>query len=614
MAEIEINPGRIRWRWGFVVAAAMMLVAFLPQIHFIGHRGRDWQGANAITHPDEVAYSAYLASLIRGNPRRYDPFTGRGDQSGAPESLFSIQLVPAYTVALPARWLHLSATTVFMILPGLCALASALAIFWLVCLLTRDEQFSAAAVLFVLGFGTVMAGQGIVRYIPNLNYMVPLWISNRVAAPSLFHLPFLRLYQPAVAFPLFFVFCALVWLALTRRVQRRALVTAAAAGLVFALLIFSYFYLWTAATAWSVCVGALWLLLRKAERKRAIVVFGVIFVFAAAALAPYFRLLAHRAETVDAAQALVFTHRPDLFRFPEITALLVLAWLGFGIRRKVLSEKEPAVLITAAFALAVLAVFNQQIITGRSLQPIHYEWFIANYCALTAVVLTGALCWRGGRAGLTNRRLALIAIVALVFSGGEVWLAASVDWDYNVLVDDGKPVADRLARLEQSVGSVGTHIALIEDLKLADRLPTDAPQPVLWAPRMLVFPGVTEAENRERFFRQLYYLGYDEKKFWAELDRSNWNFLAGLFPYQRLSPVVSGTNASITPEELRAQLASYLDYSRTFTRDRAASPTLSYLVVHADNQPDFANLDRWYGRDAGERVGGFVLYKLKLRE
>src|SRR6266550_6256834 len=276
MAENEINAGRIRWRCGLVAAAALMLVSLVPQFHFIINRGREWQGANAIAHPDEVAYSAYLASLIRGNPRRYDPYTGREQ---APESLFSIQLVPAYVTAWPARLLGLRASVAFMILPPLCALASSLAIFWLFWLLTRDERISAAAVLVILGLGTVMAGQGIARHVPNLPYLVPLWISNRVAPVSLYHLPFLRLYQPAVAFPLFFVFCAAVWLALTRPTRRAALVAATGAGLVFALLIFSYFYLWTAAAAWLVCVLLLWLWLRKSERKRAAAVFGVIFVF-----------------------------------------------------------------------------------------------------------------------------------------------------------------------------------------------------------------------------------------------------------------------------------------------------------------------------------------------
>jgi len=40
---------------------------------------------------------------------------------------------------------------------------------------------------------------------------------------------------------------------------------------------------------------------------------------------------------------------------------------------------------------------------------------------------------------------------------------------------------------------------------------------------------------------------------------------------------------------------------------------LSYLIIHSDKRPDFANLDRWYERDAGERIGEFILYRVKLR-
>ncbi len=576
MAADGIKSGRNSWRWGIGAAIAVMLVSLFPQAHFIANRGREWQGANAIAHPDEVAYSAYLASLIRGNPRRYDPYTGREQD---PESLFSIQLVPAYLTAWPARLLGLRASVVFMILPPLCALASSLAIFWLFLLLTRDGRISAVAVLTILGFGTFMAGQGIARHVPNLPYLVPFWISNRVAPTSLYHLPFLRLYQPAVAFPLFFLLCAVVWLALTRPTRRTALAAATGAGFVFALLIFSYFYLWTATAAWLVCVYVLWLVLRRSEWKRASVVFGVIFVFGAMALALYFRMLSHRAATVDAAQALVFTHRPDLLRLPEIAVLVVLALLAFGVWRRVFRGRDPVVLITAAFALSVLAVFNQQVITGRSLQPIHYQWFIANYCALTAIVLIAALWWRSeDRMRLSNRRLALIAGASLLLAFGEVWLAASVSFDYNRRIDESIPVTRRLVELTRADGALSSGSAqtvLIADLRLADRLPTDAPQSVLWAPRMLVFPGVSEAENRERFFSQLYYLGYDDKKFWAELDTSDWNFLAGLFPYHRLSPAVSGSEAPITPAELRAQLGTYVDYVHSFNRVRATAPTLS---------------------------------------
>ena len=195
-----------------------------------------------------------------------------------------------------------------------------------------------------------------------------------------------------------------------------------------------------------------------------------------------------------------------------------------------------------------------------------------------------------------------------------MWLAASVSWDYNQRVDDARLVTERLESAARSGETPASATVLMADLKLADRLPTDAPQTLLWAPRMLVFPGVTEVENRERFYRQLYYLGYDEKKFWRQLDRADWNFLAGMFSYDRLSPPVSGATAPITPDELRTKLAGYLEYARTFNRERAAAPALSYLVVDAAESVDFTNLDRWYQSDAGERIGNFVLYRVKLRE
>src|SRR5678816_3965659 len=96
---------RNQTRWGVAAVVAIALLALVPQLSFIVDRGREWHGANAITHTDEVAYSTYVASLIRGRPRRNDPYTGRQDTAAAraPESLFSIQMVPAYALAVPAQ-------------------------------------------------------------------------------------------------------------------------------------------------------------------------------------------------------------------------------------------------------------------------------------------------------------------------------------------------------------------------------------------------------------------------------------------------------------------------------------------------------------------------------
>jgi len=597
----------------------MALVALVPQAHFIYERGREWRGSNVVMHPDEVAYSAYVAELIRGRPRRNDPYTGRRDTaiSSEPESLFSIQMVPAYVAAAPARLFGISASTIFIVLTVTCAVASTLAIFWFVLLVTGDGRTSAASTCIVLGLGTLLANQGLIRYIPTRPFLFPQWVSDFVNLPSLFHLPFLRIYQPAIAFPLFFVFCALMWLTLQDPNKRRALISAAAAGATFSVLVFSYFFLWTAATAFLILILNLWFF--AGQRQRAVEVSRVIGVFAIPSVATYFWLLSHRAATVDSAQALVETRAPDLFRLPEIIALISLALLFIGVRKKLFEWRDARVLFAASLALTVIAVFNQQIITGRSLQPFHYEWFIGNYCAGIALFLTVVLLDRR-RKWLTSRRLAVIASLALFWGASEVWLASTLNRTGNANIDEGRLVANRLLDLsttdgtleaERTNGSIPT--VLVADLPLADRFPTDAPQATLWAPHMLVFPSVTEEENRQRFFNQLHYLGFDENRLYRELEQSGWSLFAGFFPYDRLSPVVSGKTLGISAEELRTQVREYVQYSNSFVRENATKFRLSYLVVRSDAEPDYRNVDRWYERDAGERIGKFVLYRLKLR-
>ncbi|MBO0206277.1 hypothetical protein, partial [Vibrio alginolyticus] len=55
---------------------------------------------------------------------------------------------------------------------------------------------------------------------------------------------------------------------------------------------------------------------------------------------------------------------------------------------------EPPVGFAFAVAAVPFIVFNQQIITGRSLQPIHYQVFIGNYVALVGLAISLALLWR----------------------------------------------------------------------------------------------------------------------------------------------------------------------------------------------------------------------------
>ncbi len=212
-----------------------------------------------------------------------------------PESLFSIQFIPAYLVALPARALGVSTATAFIFITPLVAFTSALALFWLLALITNEDRAAAALVPFVLCLGMLVSGNGVVR---------PFF--GQQAAMG--YLPFLRRYSPAVAFPCFLLFFPLVWQALMHpsRKRRRAYLIAAAAA--FTFCVYSYFFLWTAALAWLVLVGFLWFVARPDDWRNGLRSIALLAAIIFAVLVPYAFLLSRRAPTMDVAQALVRTH------------------------------------------------------------------------------------------------------------------------------------------------------------------------------------------------------------------------------------------------------------------------------------------------------------------
>jgi hypothetical protein len=606
----------VRWRLGLLAGVAVMFLALWPQLDLWLKPDRAWNGAYAYFDIDEEAYSAYLNSLIEGRARRNDPYTGREDGRGSslPESLFSIQFIPAYAVALPARALGLSASSAFIVLAFIVPLASALAVFRLLLSITDDERLAATGVVVALCMGTLASGQGAVQALFG-------------GEAAYIYLPFLRRYLPGVPFPLFFILCALVWRCVTTESRNAARLAAAVAGVVFGVLVFSYFYLWTAAAAWLLCVALVWLAARPEGWRRDMNALSIVGGFAFVALLLYALLLSKRAATMDAVQALSFSRMPDLFRTTELIGVAVLALLAWGVRRGAVVWRDRAVLFTASLALLPFAVFNQQVITGRSLQPFHYEQFIVSHVVLVALFLAVRLVRRrkgsaayektAGRA-IPHRVLALVALAAFAWGIVEAKVATDLLSDYNVLRDDAIPVARRLAELsrEQAAGAAAggeREIVLSTHIVHADNLPTIAPQAVLWALHMRVFSGVTLAENKERFYRHLYFSGIDEQRFLEAMAYYSFEYRIGLFGQERINRTLTADLKPITAEEVRYELGLYLDYTESFTRERAAQLPLSYVIAWAHDKPDFANLDRWYERDQGEHIGSFILYRVRLR-
>jgi hypothetical protein len=597
------------WRPGVYAAVLFTAISLLPQLNFWRVRGRNWHGAFYTYHPDETPYAAYVNSLIESRPRRNDPYSGRIDGSDGtlPESLMSIQFVPAYSLALPARWLGLSAMTIFLFLTPLVSVASVLAIFWLIRSLTNDSRIAATGALFVLGMGGLARGQFFVRKLGG------------IATPYVY-MPFERRYEPAFAFPLFFIFLGLVWLMLRSKDRRTELVATFFAAFVFSVLVFSYYFLWTAAAALILSVGLVLAINRTENWRQVLRRLAQLGVLMALPLVPYVYLLLHRATSIDAEQGLTFTHAADLFRPPALIGALLLLMLCLAVRLRRIARTDPMLKFAAAFALAPLIMFNQQVVTGRSLQPIHYEQFIANYVSLVAVVLTGRVLWGAFKPDrqIPALLLILVSVISTARAFQEAWLGARSKLTFSTIVDDSRPVGLRLAALARSPASVAhprSDVVLVVSsvsFVVSDTLPITAPQPVLWAPHMFSFAGVEPRENRERFYQQLYYSGVNQQTLRADtLDRTY--FRLANFGWAR---VIQGLNANwqpITDAEEQAALADYQHYVDTFDAKRTAMPPLAFVVTPANVTADLSRVDRWYERDPGEQVGAYVIYRTRLR-
>lgn len=600
------------WKWCALACIAIVILSVVPQIHFWVVRGSQWNGAFSVVQGDELLYSAYVNALIENRPRRTDPPAGRDDhpQAPVPESLFSIQIVPAYVIALLARIAGISASTAFIVLLGVAGLLASLSLCWLFASLTGDKRFAALAILFVLSFGALAGGQGLVW----------LFFKSDVRFVGF---PFLRRYEPSAPFPLCFVFCTLMWKALTASSRRTAIMLGLLAGLTIATLVFSYFYLWTTTFAWLFSVAVLWLVFRWADAAKVFRIVGVVLVPLAAALAVYAYLLSKVPAAAEKAQVLIYTRGLDLARVPEIVGAFILVVLFIGARRGRILLSEPRVIFTASFGLLPFLVFNQQVVTGRSIQPFHYEVLIVNYVALVGLVMLLKLF----QVRIRPRAAVLIVVLCLSWAAVEVLIPSPIRSHNDVKLDQMVPVLrhlDELANTDGTWQGLREHgetkvVVFSPEYGISRLLPTWAPQALLIGTGTASFQALPETERKEWIYLHLYYSGRDEN-YLRELlnDKIDDPYLtyfvqSTVFGPERILLFLGKHTKPVSQPEIEAQVAEYANYARTFTRTNALKRPVTYVITRADNSDDLSRIDQWYERDQGERVGDYVLYRVRLR-
>jgi hypothetical protein len=631
---------KLRWRFGVVAAIFLAIYCLYPQFKMFYLRGSEWNGHYAYNDIDEVAYASYIRALIDGRPRKNDPYSGHDDtpENPQPESLFSIQFAAPYSIAIPARILGVGTPWAMTLSGAIAGLIAALAAFWLIARMTASNWYGMAGSLVVFAGGALAAGEGALPEIFFDGFSYP-------------YFPGFRRYIPAMAMAAVFVLFGVVWKLLenserlanaergTRsaefglpsseapsrssvlddpnsafRIPHSAFITIAI--LAFAYTVFSYFYIWTTAAAWLGCLFVAVVIFRPEGFRRDLRSLVLVGIGCVVSLMPYAWLLSQRSETMDHVQLLVFTRAPDLWRVPEYISLVCLVLLGLGVARNVIRISDRSTIFALSLSLVPLVVFNQQIVTGRSLQPIHYQVFIGNYVAALALVLTIGLLFRDylSRGSMAAKLASAVLTVAAIGWGFvECHYTVRVLDDANIERDRAMPVARRLEELARNDADPHRTTVISFDMIQADDMPSVVPQNILWARHQHVFAGLTWDENKERYFQYLYYSGVDENGL-DYLLKNDFVSKIALFGWGRHTDRLSSEAKPLTYGEVAAEVRKYAEYRANFDLAKATNPRLSYAVVNNGGDTDLSYLDRWYERDEGEEHGRYTLFRLSLRQ
>ncbi|MEO8649295.1 MAG: hypothetical protein ABI539_09035 [Acidobacteriota bacterium] len=600
---------KLRWRFGIIAGIFLAVFCLYPQLNLMYLRGDAWNGHYAYNDIDEVAYASYVRALIDGRPRKNDPYSGRDDrpEQPQPESLFSIQFAAPYTIALPARIFGFGAPWAMTLSGAAAGFLAALAGFWLVFMITRDNWFAMAASLAIFAGGALAAGEGALPEILFDGFSYP-------------YFPGFRRYIPAMAMPAIFALFGAVWALLRPAADEGDKAWPRGpififAGACFAYTVFSYFYIWTTAAAWLGSLFVVWTLFRPEGFRRDLKNFGILGAACAAVLIPYAWLLSRRSETMDDVQLLVYTHAPDIWRVPLLISVVCILLIAAGAANRLFEWRSRSTLFVLATSLVPLIVFNQQVITGRSLQPIHYQVFIGNYVTGLALLLTIGLLTANLRMRwplIARAASAVLLLAAIVWGTVECYYTVRVLDEANIERDLALPVARRLEELAASEPNPHRMTVLSYDGIFADDMPTVAPQNILWARHQHVFAGLTWHESKERYYQYLYYSNVDEKGLDWLLTNDFVSKIA-LFGWGRHTDRLSADSKPLTYGEIAEEVARYGEFRRNFDTAAATRPMLSFVVINNEMNTDLTNLDAWYERYAEETIGKFTIFRVRIR-
>ncbi|HRH42185.1 MAG TPA: hypothetical protein PKY82_11210 [Pyrinomonadaceae bacterium] len=589
-------------------------VALVPQIDLWINCGNSCSGIYAITDLDEPYYAGYLQSLMDGKPRRNSPISGAVDSETTPqkESVLSIQFLASYPPALLAQAFNLSISNLMILISLVSAFFAAVAIYWLVYLFTEDNTSAFVGTLFILFLGNLAAGQG-----STFSLISP------DSSHILNSLVFMRRTVPAISFPALFLFIVFVWKFFNEDSSATKLKSAFLALCSFTFCVYSYYFFWTTAFAWFFSLIGLLMIFRFEKLKENLfylIGFGVSLIIV---LIPYLILISNRGTDIDSAFVINSNHAPDLWRPPEIVSYVSTALIILFVLLRQIDLKDFQVIFLLSLNLVVIIVFNQQIITGYQIQLFHYQFFCANFLATLSVFLLIFILVKQ-LISFDRLKLLMILLASLpICVGAFDTIDGSLRADtLNLRRNQLLPVLERVKIISRSPEfQINNSKSVVLSFDLSDgayfsglEIPALTSQPILWGPHLNLIPDITKKEDIRRLNTFLYFQNISSDKLKTSLSRKELWMAIGYLGPEKTSNIYSGKLTPVTEEEIERIVDDYEKFTRNFSYQDAQNPLISLVLVNRTLENNLANLDRWYERDAGQAIGDYILYQVKLRQ
>ena len=244
---------------------------------------------------------------------------------------------------------------------------------------------------------------------------------------------------------------------------------------------------------------------------------------------------------------------------------------------------------------------------------------------MVGLLITAHLLWRP-----ISRRF-LLWMAALSFACGVMsvgLIAQSGSVTSAIARDKSVPAFVHLKELSEVDGTIAdlrstgqtSNLVFSPDVSLTKWVPTWTSQGTLLDQTGIYCGTQTPETAKKIFFMHLYYSNVRAEAL-REVLQGNRNPSDALvsapsviFGQARTFPELNAQFNPIQADEIEREVQAYKMYADSFSREEALRRPIAYAIIPVEGKFEFANLDRWYERDNGERVGDYTLYRLKFRD